>query len=154
MSSMQMIQDFLGQKRIAMVGVSRQPQDFSLTLFRELRKRGYDAVPVNPQAKQIDGQPCFARLQDVHPSVDGALLMTSPSASDAVVRDCAEAGVKRVWMYRAGGAGAVSPEAVRYCEERGIAVIPGECPFMFLPDGSWFHRVHGVLRKITGRYPN
>jgi predicted CoA-binding protein len=150
---MQMIQDFLGQKRIAMVGISRQPQDFSLTLFRELRKRGYDAVPVNPQAKQIDGQPCFARLQDVHPSVDCALLMTSPSASDAVVRDCAEAGVKRVWMYRAGGAGAVSPEAVKYCEGHGIAVIPGECPFMFLPEGSWFHRVHGVLRKITGRYP-
>jgi len=151
---MQMIQDFLGQKRLAVVGVSRQPKDFSHTLFQELRKRGYDAVPVNPQAKEIDEQPCFARLQDVHPSVDSALLMTSPSATDAVVRDCAEAGIKRVWMYRAGGAGAVSPEAVKYCEENSIAVIAGECPFMFFPGGSWFHRFHGVLRKIVGSYPN
>jgi uncharacterized protein len=154
MSSMLMIQDFLGQKRLAVVGVSRQPKDFSLTLFRELRKRGYDAVPVNPQAEQIDEQPCFARLQDVHPSVDGALLMTSPSGTDVVVRDCAEAGVKRVWMYRASGAGAVSPDAIKYCEEHGIAVIPGECPFMFLPKGSWYHRFHGMLRKFTGSYPN
>ena len=110
MSSMQMIQDFLGQKRLAVVGVSRQPKDFSLALFRELRKRGYDAVPVNPEAEQIDEQPCFARLQAVHPPVDGALLMTSPAATDAVVRDCAEAGIRRVWMYRASGAGAVSPK--------------------------------------------
>lgn len=154
MSSMEVIQDFLAQKRVAVVGVSRQPKDFSLALFRELRKRGYDAVPVNPQAEEIDEQPCYARLQDVHPSVDGALLMTSPSATDDVVRDCAEAGIKRVWMYRAGGAGAVSPQAVKYCKDHGIAVIPGECPFMFFEGGTWFHRFHGVLRKVVGKYPN
>ena len=153
MRSMQMIQDFLGQKRLAVVGVSRQPKDFSLALFRELRKRGYDAVPVNPEAEQIDDQTCFARLQAVHPPVDGALLMKPPAATDVVVRDCAEAGVKRVWMYRASGAGAVSPEAVKFCEENGIAVIPGECPFMFFPGSSWFHRAHGLLRKIVGSYP-
>jgi uncharacterized protein len=153
MSSMQVIEDFLGQKRLAVVGVSRQPKDFSLALFREFRKRGYDAVPVNPEAEQIDEQPCFARLQSIDPPVDAALLMTSPAATDAVVRDCAEAGIKRVWMYRAGGAGAVSPEAVKFCEEQGIDVIPGECPFMFFPGGSWFHRAHGWVRKITGAYP-
>ena len=57
-------------------------------------------------------------------------------------------------MYRAGGAGAVSAQAVKYCEEHGIAVVPGECPFMFFSDGSWFHRFHGVLRKVVGKYPN
>ena len=80
--------------------------------------------------------------------------MTSPSATDAVVRDCAEAGIKRVWMYRASSTGAVSPEAVKYCEEHGIAVIPGECPFMFFPGGSWFHRFHGLLKRIAGSYPS
>ena len=154
MSSMPVIQDFLNQKRLAIVGVSREPKDFSFTLFREFRERGYDMVPVNPQAEKIDEQPCFARLQAVDPPVDGALLMTSPAATDAVVRDCVEAGVKRVWMYRAGGTGAVSPEAVKYCEEHGIAVVAGECPFMFFDGTSWFHRFHGVLRKITGKYPH
>jgi uncharacterized protein len=154
MSSMPMIQDFLGQKRLAVVGVSRQPKDFSHTLFRELRKRGYDAVPVNPEAEQIDEQRCYARLQAVQPPVDAALLMTSPSATDQVVRDCAEAGIKRVWMYRAAGAGAVSPAAVKFCEDRGITVVPGECPYMFLSGGGWFHHLHGFVRKITGSYPH
>jgi uncharacterized protein len=153
MSSMAMVQDFLGQKRLAVVGVSRKADDFSRQLFCELRNRGYDVVPVNPEVDEIDGQRCFAHLQDVQPPVDGALLMTSPTVSEKVVQECADAGIRRVWMYRAGGAGAVSSEAVRFCESHGIAVIPGECPLMFLPQGSWFHRLHGVVRKITGSYP-
>ena len=153
MSSKAVIQDFLNQKRLAIVGVSREPKDFSLALFREFRKRGYDAVPVNPKAKKIDEQPCFASVQAVQPPVDGAVLMTMPAVTDAVVRDCAEAGIKRVWMYRAAGDGAVSPNAVKYCEQQGIAVVPGECPLMFLAGTSWFHRLHGLVRKITGAYP-
>jgi uncharacterized protein len=153
MSSLQVIQDFLSQKRLAVVGVSRHSKDFSLALFRELHERGYEVVPVNPAAEEIDEKPCFARLQAIHPPVDGALLMTSPAVTSTVVRDCAEAGIKRVWMYRAGGAGAASPEAIKYYKEHGIAVIPGECPFMFFPEAGWFHRFHGMLRKITGSYP-
>jgi predicted CoA-binding protein len=153
MSSMALVQDFLGQKRLAVVGVSRKPDDFSRKLFCELRDRGYDVVPVNPEVDEIDGKKCFAHLQDVQPPVDGALLMTSPAVSDRVVEECARAGIGRVWMYRAGGAGAVSSQAMRFCESHGISVIPGECPLMFLPQGHWFHRLHGLVRKITGRYP-
>ncbi len=153
MSSMALVEDFLEQKRLALVGVSRKPEDFSRKLFCELRNRGYDVVAVNPFADEIDGQPCFAYLKDVHPPVDGALLMTSPEASERVVQECVAAGIRRVWMYRAGGAGAVSSQAVRFCESHSISVIPGECPLMFLPQGSWFHRLHGVVRKITGKYP-
>jgi uncharacterized protein len=42
------IRDFLAHKRFAMVGVSRQPKDFSRSLFHEFLNRGYEAVPVNP----------------------------------------------------------------------------------------------------------
>jgi predicted CoA-binding protein len=153
MTSLDLINDFLQQKRFAIVGVSQQPKDFSRTLFHEFVERGYDPVPVNPAAQEIDGRRCFARLQDISPPVDGVLLMTSPTVTDVVVRDCAGAGVQRVWMYRAAGKGAVSAEAVEFCESKGMSVIPGECPFMFLPGGSWIHRFHGFVRKISGAYP-
>src|SRR3954471_6781944 len=106
--SLETIQEFLAQKRIAMVGVSRNRKEFSAALFKELRERGYDVVPVNPNASEAMGQPCFARVQDVRPPVDSALLMTIPEVTDEVVSDCAQAGIRRVWMYRAGGKGAVS----------------------------------------------
>jgi len=151
-SSLDIIEDFLAQKRIAMVGLSRDPKHFSVSLYQELRKQGYEVIPVNPQAKEVLGQPCFARVQDVQPPVTGALLMTPPDVTESVVADCAAAGIPRVWMYRAGGRGAVSLKAVAFCEEHGIQVVPGQCPFMFLPSGA-IHRVHGFVRKITGRYP-
>ena len=151
--SLETIQDFLAQKRIAMIGVSRNPKDFSAALFQELQKNGYVVVPVNPNASEVLGQRCFARIQDVQPPVDTVLLMTPANATDAVVSDCAEAGIRRVWMYRAGGKGAVSPTAVAFCEQRGIKVVPGQCPFMFLPGTGGIHKFHGWIRKITGSYP-
>jgi predicted CoA-binding protein len=151
--SLDAIEDFLAQKRIAMVGMSREPRNISILLFEEMYRRGYDIVPVNPNTQEILGRRCFARVQDIQPPVDGALLMTTPEVTDAVVKDCAEAGIRRVWMYRGGGKGAVSPQAVQFCEERGIEVVPGECPFMFWRDAAAVHRVHGFIQKITGHYP-
>ena len=151
-ASLETIEDFLAQKRIAMIGISRNPKEFSAMLFKELCKRGYDVVPVNPSAKEILGRPCFARVQDIEPPVEAALLMTSHDVTDVIVADCAEAGIRRIWMYRAGGKGAVTPDAIDFCHQHGIQVVPGECPFMFLP-GNGFHSIHGVVRKLTGRFP-
>ena len=151
---MQLIDEFLALKRMAFVGVSHNEHDFSRKLFRELLVRGYDVVPVNPNALHIEGQRCFARVQDIAPSVEGALLMTSQLVTRAVVRDCAEAGIHRIWMYGGGGKGAVSPEALSFCESAGMSVIPGECPFMFLSGAGWIHRIHGVVMKIAGAYPH
>jgi uncharacterized protein len=152
-ASLELIEAFLATRRIAMVGISRNPADFSAKLFEEFCRQGYDMVPVNPGAGEIHARPCFARLQDVQPPVEAALLMTSPEVTETVVHDCAAAGINQVWMYRAGGKGAVNEQAIRFCGEHGIQVVAGECPFMFLPDTVGFHRFHGFLRKLTGRYP-
>jgi len=154
MSRRERIDDFLSQKRLAVVGVSRNRHDFTRVLFREFCQRGYDMVPVNPNLSEVEGRACYGRVQDVTPPVDGVLVMTSPSATDQVVRDCAEAGVSRVWMYRAGGQGAVSPNAVAFCEEKNIGVVPGECPYMFFRDAGFIHRAHGFIRHLTGTMPS
>ena len=151
--SLETIEEFLAQKRIAMIGVSRNPKDFSASLFGEMQRRGYDVVPVNPKASEVMGRPSFARVQDIQPPVDGALLMTTPEVTDAVISDCAAAGIRRVWMYRAGGKGAVSEKALAFCQEHGIQVVPGQCPFMFLAGVGGVHKFHGFVRKILGTYP-
>lgn len=147
------ITEFLKCKRVATIGVSRSPNDFTRTLAAEFKKKGYDVVPVNPGASEIGGDPCFAHVQDVKPPVVAALVLTPAVKSEQVVRDCAEAGVKQVWLYRASGAGAVSKTAVDFCREHGIDVIAGECPMMFLAKPGFPHRVHGWVNKILGRYP-
>lgn len=151
--SLEAIRDFLAQKRIAMIGVSRQPHHFSRILFREFVRRGYDVVPVNPQAAEIEGRQCFARAQEISPAADCALVMTSAGASERIVRDCAEAGIRRIWLYRAVGRGAVTREAVELGKAHGLEIVAGFCPFMFFPQANWFHRLHGLLVKLTGGYP-
>jgi len=152
-AQLDIIEDFLAHKRLAMVGISHDSHNFSMSLYKELCQRGYDVVPVNPNLKEVAGKKCFARVQDIEPPVEAALLMTSPPVTETVVSDCAEAGIRRVWMYRAGGAGAVSEKAIAACREKGIRVVPGECPFMFLPASGSVHRLHSWFRKLTGRYP-
>ena len=152
-TSRENIEAFLSQHRQAFVGVSRTAGDFSRSLYDEFRKRGYDVVPVNPNATEIDGQPCYKRVQDIQPPVDGALLLTPPQVTEQVVHDCAEAGIRHVWMQRGEGIGSVSDSAVAFCEQNGISVVPGQCPFMFLPNTMFLHKVHGFVKKLTGAYP-
>ncbi len=142
------IEDFLSQKRLAVVGVSRNQRDFSRAVFREFDQRGYDLVPVNPNASELEGRRCFARVSEVDPPVEGALLLNSADLTEQVVEDCAAAGVRRVWMHRATGRGAVDAKAIEFCRANGIEVVDGECPMMFLAHTSWFHRFHGFFRRL------
>jgi predicted CoA-binding protein len=81
------------------------------------------------------------------------LIMTSKKSTDQIVVDCAEAGVKHVWMYGGMAPGAATDTAVAYCEARGISVVKGLCPYMFLPGTPAFHAPHRIFKKLTGRYP-
>ena len=144
------IDEFLKRKRILMVGVSRHDKDFTRAVYREFARRGYETVPVNPNAREVDGAPCFASAGEVEPPAGAALVMTRPDAIGRVTADCVAAGVGIVWLYRGGAA---ASEAAAFCRSRGVRVIQGECPMMFLSNPAWPHRAHAFCRKVVGTYP-
>mgnify|MGYP005833580969 CR=1 FL=1 len=149
-----LIDDFLAQKRIAIVGVSRDKDELANALFRSLRDQGHEVVPVNPNAAELEGQPAYPNVKAIPGGADAALIMVSPSATEQAVRDCADAGVKRVWVYGIMGESSLPAEkqaAVAFCREHGIDVIPGRCPYMFI--GSFMHKAHGWFLKIVDKYP-
>jgi predicted CoA-binding protein len=142
---------FLRARRIALVGASRDAKDMSRAIMRELVRRGYDVVPVNPAVQEVDGRRAFARVSDVTPPAEAALVMTPPALAEAVVRDCAAAGVRELWFHRGAGAGAGTPEALALCARSGIHAVKDLCPFMALPGAGFGHRVHGFLRRRLAR---
>jgi predicted CoA-binding protein len=143
--------EFLAHRRLAVVGVSRDPRSFSRHVFAELRRRGYDAVPVNAVAQgEVEGVPFVRRVQDVQPAVEAALLITPPAVTAEVVKDCAEAGVRQVWMHRGVGVGSASPEGLDLCRRLGITVVDDACPFMYLPESGLVHRAHRWCRQVFG----
>ena len=147
------IDNFLGLHRIAVVGVSRNEKDFSRMLWKELRKRGYDLVPVNRNGGIIDGLPVYPDIASIDPEPEGVLLMVPAAESMEPVRQAVRIGVKGIWFYRAVGQGAVSPEALEVAQKFGRNVVAGECPFMFLPNSGAPHSWHRVWKRLTGTLP-
>lgn len=140
--------EFLAQRRLALVGASRDQKDFTRVVLRELARRGYDVVPVNPAAAgaELDGRRAFGRMQEISPPVDGAIFFTAPGQTAAAAREALAAGVRRLWFHRGAGAGASSPEALAACRAEGVEPVTDLCPFMALPEAGWIHRLHGALR--------
>src|SRR6516165_9320714 len=125
---MQSIQEaasaFLACKRVAVTGVSRTPKTHgSNNVYRRLRERGYEVFAVNPNTGRVEGDRCYRDLASIPGGVDAAVIGTRPEIAEETMRECAELGIKHVWMHRGPGTGSVSPAATSFGRDHGITVI-------------------------------
>ncbi len=138
--------EFLAKKRIAVTGVSRTAKGHgSNIVYQRLRDRGYQVFAVNPHADHVEGDECYHDLKSIPGGVEAVVIGTRPETAEATMRECAELGIRHVWMHRGPGPGSVSPEATRYGREHGITVIDGGCPLMFNPTADFGHKMMRVM---------
>ena len=151
------VNDFLAQKRIAVVGVSRNNSRHpaGYLIYRRLRTAGHEVFPVNPHIQTFEGDRCYADVKSIPGGVDGAVIVTRPEVTERIVHDCSDAGVRRVWMHQSVGksGSSVSPKAVEYCRQHEIGVIAGACPMMFGPGADFGHTCMRWMLKLTGGLP-
>jgi predicted CoA-binding protein len=147
------VAEFLSGKRFAVAGVSRDPAQPANAVYRKLRDAGYEVFSVNPNAPETEGAKTYPDLASVPGSIDGVVVATHPDVSLAVVRQCAELGVRRVWFHRSFGAGSVSEEAVQECKTRGVECIVGGCPLMYCAPVDLGHRCMRWWLRWQGRVP-
>jgi predicted CoA-binding protein len=147
------IEDFYAGKRLAVVGVSRSQSDYSRGLFRELVKRGYEVIPVNPHVKSVEGKKCFSSVKAIKPAVDRVIILLPPDKSEQAVEECMAAGVKNIWLHQHIARGVANTRVIYLCEKSGISLIAGFCPFMFMPGTALLHRFHGSVLRLMGAYP-
>jgi len=146
--------EFLAQRRIAVAGVSRTDSGHGANVvYKGLRNAGYEVFAVNPNAEEVEGDPCFHDLKSIPGGVDAVVVGTAPQDSAGVVRDCAEQHIQRVWLHRSFGGGSVSGEAADLARQNGITVIAGACPMMFLPGADIGHRCMRWVLGLTGGLP-
>jgi predicted CoA-binding protein len=138
-------QEFVAEKRIAVVGVSRT-RGFGKLALHELRKKGYQVYPVNANADEVDGLRCYRRLADVPGPPPAVLAVVPPAETEKLVGECARLGVTKLWMQQ----GSESEAAIRAAEAAGLSVVHHACVLMYAsPAGA--HRWHAGWRRITGR---
>ena len=151
MTYKQKVDDFLSQKVIAIAGVSRNPQGhIGNFIYEKFKKSGYKTYAVNPSAKEIEGEKCYAVLKSIPEKVDAVFIGTNAKDSLNIVRQCSEAGINKVWFHKAFGTGNYTDEAVRLCEEKNISAITSGCPAMFL-DADFGHKCFRFILKIGGQ---
>ena len=146
--------EFLAHKRIAVTGVSRNPQGHgSNAVYQRLRARGYQVFAINPNADEVEGDRCYHDLKSVPGGVQAVVIGTRPGTAEATMRECADLGIKNVWMHRGPGAGSVSDAATAYGRQHGITVIDGGCPLMFDPTADLGHKAMRFVFTRTGNVP-
>jgi uncharacterized protein len=144
--------EFLSKRRVAVTGVSRHPKTHgSNNVYRRLRERGYEVFAVNPNVQEVEGDRSYPDLKSIPGGVEAVVIGTRPEIAEDTMHDCAELGIKHVWMHRGPGAGSVSAAATDYGRQHGITVIDGGCPLMFEPTADFGHKIMRLV--YAGKVP-
>jgi predicted CoA-binding protein len=149
MATLNEIQKFLSPKKMAIAGVSRNPKKFGGTVFKELKEKGFELYPVNPNADEIQEVKCFKSVKELPEDVKHLLIVTPKKNTATVAADAISNGMEMIWIQQQSD----TPEAVAAIEEAGIPLIHKKCILMFADPVKGPHKFHRFLVKIVGMYP-
>ncbi|MCG6188857.1 CoA-binding protein [Maribellus maritimus] len=149
MTTLNEINKFLGPKKMAMAGVSRNPKKFGGAIFKELKEKGFDLYPVNPNADEIQGVKCFKSVEELPDHVTHLFVVTPKQETLSVVNAAASKGIKMIWIQQKSD----TPEAVKAAADAGIPLIYKKCIMMFADPVQSFHKFHRFWVKAFGGYP-
>jgi predicted CoA-binding protein len=145
-----MIDDFISQPSLAIVGISRKGGNkFGNSAFKELKTKGYQLFIVHPSGEVIEGQQSYQSLKDLPQKVGGVLVVVPPAQAEIVVKEAHEAGINRVWLQQ----GAESQVAIQYCQQNGMNVVCGQCILMHAKPIAFFHKPHRWVMQLLGQLP-
>ncbi|ROO24826.1 CoA-binding protein [Salinisphaera japonica] len=120
------IRDILAQvRRIAVIGLSPDPERPSHGVAKGMIEAGYDIIPVNPFESKILGRKTFADLKYVSDAVNMVAVFREPKHVPEIVEMCIEKKVRNLWLQE----GVIHNEAAKYAAEHGMHVVMDRCMF-------------------------
>lgn len=148
-ASKKSIEQFLEPRKMVLAGVSRNPKKFGYTAFKELRERGYEVIPVHPEAESIDGVVCYRNLSDVPSSFRHVVTMVPKEETMKVVEEAVSCGFENIWIQQMSE----TPEAVEFAMSKNVNLVTGTCILLHSDPVKGFHKIHLILLKIFGGMP-
>ena len=142
------INDFIGEKSLALIGASRSGKKFGNTILRELTGKGYKLALIHPEVTEIEGIGCYAALGELPDHIHNLILCVPPDQVLEIIQTLSGSPIRNLWMQQ----GSESTEAIAYCHGHDINVVAGECILMFAQPAG-FHKFHRWIRALTGKLP-
>ena len=121
-----LIQEFMAQKKFAIVGATDNPEKYGNRIVKNLKSRGYEVFPVNPRLKELDGLRCYPGLADIPIKVDVVDFVVPPAATEEILKQCKELGLNRIWLQP----GSESETAINFCNVNNMKVVHSVCVMM------------------------
>lgn len=115
------IETMLAAETFAVVGASTNPRKYGYIAYKALKAAGKTAYPVNPRAREIEGDPCYPSVAELPEKPEVVVSIVPPALTEKLVEQLAEQGIKNLWIQP----GAESSAAVADADERGIATVHG-----------------------------
>lgn len=112
-----------GARRIAVVGMSKNPGKDAHRIPRYLIEAGYDVVPVNPTADEILGLKSYRSLREVPGPIDIVDVFRPSGDVPPVVEDAVAVQARAVWMQT----GIRNEAAAERARRAGLAVVQDRC---------------------------
>jgi hypothetical protein len=148
MVKLKQIEEFLASDPVAMAGVSRNPKKFGFAAFRELKEKGMNIIPINPNATEIHGEKVYPDIQSLPDNVRSLIIMTAKQKTAGIIKEAREKGIRQIWVQQM----AESSDALKELEGSGINYITKECILMhYKPHG--IHKFHAGIRKFFRSFP-
>lgn len=128
------LRSLLAPRSVAVIGASRSaPHSIGRAILDNLIRDGFTGpiYPIHPVATELSGRPCYRSVTAIGEPVDLAIIATPAPTVEAVVADCAAAGVRGVVVISAGFAEIGGHEAERRLREQvrsaGMRMVGPNC---------------------------
>ncbi|HHW37999.1 MAG TPA: CoA-binding protein [Bacillales bacterium] len=111
------------KKRIAVVGLSNNPEKTSYMVSQAMQDAGYEIIPVNPTIDEVLGVKAYHSLKEIEGHVDIVNVFRRPEHLPEVAKEAVEIGADVFWAQL----GIANEEAYDYLKGHGITVIMDRC---------------------------
>lgn len=117
------VETMLALRNWAVVGATDNTEKFGYKIFKALKAAGYNVYPVNPGINEIIGEKCYPSLKDLPMVPEVVNVVVPPKVGEQIMNNCAEIGIKNVWLQPGANASSV----VELAKNLGLSVVDQHC---------------------------
>jgi predicted CoA-binding protein len=143
-----LIDKFIEDKKIGIVGVSGKQNNWGKTLYKEFKGKGYNVKAVNPEISEFDGDKCYRNIDELPEETANIIFAVSENIAFEILGKSSFQNRKIIWLLK----GASSKRNIQLVKEKNLEVINTLCPLLFIYEKG-FHRFHYNILRFFHLFP-